>query len=196
MKDIQIIEKGVYTLLEDQLASDLTYHSIAHTQDVVRQALHLAQIYKIPARQRLLLHIAALYHDTGFISSYSGHEEESIQIFRSSFPNGKISESEKNLVDGMIRATRIPQQPNNFLEKIIADADLDYLGRSDFYTTGNLLYQEFLTYGVVSSEEEWNKVQVSFLSSHEYHTGYSQLYRSCHKAQRLQELRQKTEPSG
>lgn len=189
MIDIGKIEKGIYALLEGHLHSDLTYHTKAHTQDVVDIAMKLSNIYRLPEKERLLLRIAALYHDTGFLKTYKGHEKESIGIFHDHFGSNTLARDEKARIEGMIMATRIPQSPQNFLEKIICDADLDYLGRPDFYTTGDLLYKEFLDFGFVEDRNDWNQVQIDFLSQHEYHTGYAKLVRGPRKAEHLEELK-------
>ena len=54
---------------------------------------------------------------------------------------------------GMIMATKIPQSPKNYLEQILCDADLDYLGRDDFYDIGGTLFKELKTYNVLDTEE-------------------------------------------
>src|SRR5690606_41792165 len=69
---------------------------------------------------------------------------------------------------GMIMATKVPQQPQNHLEEIICDADLDYLGREDFFIIGDKLFAELSMYGILSTEEEWNSLQVRFLEAHNY----------------------------
>ena len=43
-------------------------------------------------------------------------------------PKFGLSEKDIELICGMIMATKIPQNPKTKLEKIIADADLEYLG--------------------------------------------------------------------
>ena len=63
----------------------------------------------------------------------------------------------------MIMATKIPQSPRNGLEEIICDADLDYLGRDDFYEIGATLFEELKAYNVLQNEREWNRIQVKFL---------------------------------
>jgi uncharacterized protein len=85
-------------------------------------------------------------------------------------------------------ATKIPQTPQTTLEKILCDADLDYLGRDDFYSIGNKLFEEMKTRGFVESEREWNLIQKTFLESHRYHTGYSRSNREAKKQQHLQEI--------
>ena len=70
----------------------------------------------------------------------------------------------------MIMATKVPQQPQNHLEQIICDADLDYLGRDDFFIIGDKLFAELSVYGILNTEEEWNKLQVRFLEAHNFFT--------------------------
>jgi hypothetical protein len=57
-----------------------------------------------------------------------------------------FAEKDIDCICGMIMATKIPQQPRTKLQEIICDADLDYLGRDDFYTIGRTLFEEFMTY--------------------------------------------------
>ena len=93
------------------------------------------------------------------------------------------------IVSGLIRATKIPQAPKNLLEEIICDADLDYLGRNDFYEIGDKLFKEFMARGVVGSRDEWNRLQISFLEAHRYHTTYARKHRRPAKLKRIRELK-------
>jgi hypothetical protein len=70
----------------------------------------------------------------------------------------------------------------------LCDADLDYLGREDFYEIGGRLLEELKTQGVVETEREWNLVQKTFLESHRFHTQYSKANRETFKKERLQEI--------
>ena len=85
-------------------------------------------------------------------------------------------------------ATKIPQMPQTHLQQIICDADLDYLGRPDFFDTGNNLRKEFMYYKVVTSDEDWMKLQLNFLSHHRYHTRTSQKLREPAKQRYLARL--------
>jgi uncharacterized protein len=91
----------------------------------------------------------------------------------------------------MIRATKVPQQPNNLLEEIICDADLDYLGRDDFFKTGEGLYSEFLEQKIVSDELSWNQLQVRFLENHHYFTPTSINRRQKEKQKNLEAIKAK-----
>ena len=96
---------------------------------------------------------------------------------------------EVRVVQGLIKATRVPQSPQNDLECIICDSDLDYLGRKDFYEISDKLYKELKKASVVSNENEWNKLQIKFLESHKYHTDFAKKYRQPKKEQRILEIK-------
>ena len=86
-------------------------------------------------------------------------------------------------------ATKIPQSPKNKLEAIICDADLDYLGRDDFYDIGNTLFEELKAYNILQTEEAWNKLQVKFLENHSFFTNTNRRRRAPRKGKYLRELR-------
>lgn len=65
-----------------------------------------------------------MYHDIGFIDTHLEHEEIGRAITISQLKNYGYSKAKIEAVCGMIRATKIPQNPKNHLEQIIADADL------------------------------------------------------------------------
>ena len=182
------IENAVLKKLES-LSPGLTYHSREHTRDVVRQSERIAREESVTDKRKVfLLKIAALYHDTGFMETYSNHEEKSCQIFLRDSISFGLTPAEIKEVTDLIMVTKIPQQPKNLLQRIICDADLDYLGRDDFELIGDKLRREFLVYGVVRDDEEWDRLQLKFLASHRYHTFSSQRDREPVKQMHLHSL--------
>lgn len=172
-----------------ELNPHLTYHSKEHTIDVLEQSQRIAMAEGIsdPA-QLLLLKFAALFHDTGFLYTYSNHEEKGCEIFLEKTKEMGFNAEEIDIVTGLIMATKIPQQPVSLLQQIICDADLDYLGREDFFSIGDGLRKEFLHYKIVGSDADWEKLQLKFLTSHHYHTKSSQLLREPVKQANLAKL--------
>ena len=156
--------------LEENLPAHLTYHSAAHTVSVVEATEKLAETEHIDEEETLLLKTAALFHDTGFLRTYKNHEEASCSIARENLPGYGFSDEQVDVVCRIIMATKLPYHPVGKLQQIICDADLDYLGRSDFFRIGDGLRREFLHYQIISSNEEWEKLQIKFLSNHHYHT--------------------------
>lgn len=182
------IERFVLKKLEG-LSPDLTYHSAGHTRDVLRQSIRIAEEESVmDERELFILKLAALYHDTGFLETYSNHEERSCDIFIRDAAEFKLNPVDCEQIKELIMVTKIPQQPKNLLESIICDADLDYLGRDDFPIIGNKLKQEFMVYGVVRNEDEWEQLQLKFLSSHHYHTPSARRDREPIKQQHLESL--------
>lgn len=187
--DLEQARKYILDRLDNGLPEDLSYHSPAHTRDVVVAALRIGRSEGIQNEDLLLLETAALYHDAGFLQQYHQHEEQSCKIAREALPGFGYSSSAIDLICETIMATRIPQQPQSHLAQVLCDADLDYLGSETFYRIGNGLFVEFVKYGVVDDEKAWNRMQVRFLESHAYFTETAKREREPNKQQRLKEVR-------
>ncbi len=173
------------------LSPELTYHCYDHTMDVLEQCVRIAEAEGITDPMNIfLLKVAALYHDTGFLKAYRFHEAASCEIFMEETGGFDFSEADIAVVNRLIMATQIPQQPADILEKIICDADLDYLGRDDFFSIGDTLRKEFLQFKVVANEAEWENLQLKFLKNHSYHTTSSQLLREPAKQLNISKLLQ------
>jgi predicted metal-dependent HD superfamily phosphohydrolase len=190
----EVIYNSVYhhivAKLQHELPSRFTYHSLYHTMDVLEQCGVIAASEGVTNEEDLfLLKIAALYHDTGFIYSYTGHEAKSCELCRTELAPLGFSEEQFKKICGMIMATKIPQSPQNLLEEIICDADLDYLGRDDFDIISNNLFTEFSSVGFITDYDDWMRKQVSFLETHQYFTRYSRETRSPKKAEQLEKIR-------
>ena len=175
--------------LERELTDKLTYHGKHHTLDVLKITSELCDAESISRKNTTLLKTAALYHDCGFTETYTNHEEKGCEIARRSLPDFGYSQSDIEKICRMILATKIPQSPKNHLEQIICDADLDYLGREDFYSIGNTLYEEFVEYNVIEDEQSWNRLQVGFLGGHNYFTKTTLDRRENKKQEYLKELK-------
>ena len=174
-----------------KLSPDLTYHCFDHTMDVLEQCVRIAEAEGITNKNDLfLLKVAALYHDTGFLKTYRFHEEASCDIFLEETNGFGFTDADIAVVKRLIMATQIPQKPADILEKIICDADLDYLGRDDFFRIGDTLRREFLLFKVVANNEEWENLQLKFLTNHAYHTESSNKLREPAKQSNISKLLQ------
>jgi hypothetical protein len=180
--------------LSKKLPKHLTYHSLDHIIDVANVCNHYIDYYMISDRVANLIRIAAVAHDYGYIYTPVEHEERSIKEVRPMLKD--FSEDEIKQVEGMIRATKVPQNPQNLYEEILADSDLDYLGRTDYGKISEGLYKEFLHFGVIKNEDDWLELQIKFLENHKFHTDWAKLNRSDAKQQLLQGLRDKLNAKG
>lgn len=187
----QAIHASIVQRLSAGLDPRLTYHNLAHTLDVLDQSLRISLAENITEpRQLLLIRLAALFHDTGFLYTYSGHEAKSCEIMRETLKGSTVTEEELQQISGMIMATKIPQSPNNLMEQIICDADLDYLGREDFPPISNNLKKEFLEFGVIKEEAAWDPLQINFFEKHQYFTRSSNETRAPKKMDYLVQLKE------
>ena len=173
----------------EHLSPDLTYHNLEHTLDVVMQSERIAKEEGVDDEHQLyLLKVAALYHDTGFLHTYGKHEEESCAIFKEDAKLFGFSCEDTELITRLIMATKLPQTPATLLEKVICDADLDYLGRADFFEIGDGLRREFLKQGIIKTNQDWDQLQIKFLTSHQYHTATSRKLREKYKQGNISKL--------
>lgn len=189
MINVTAIQEHVLSMLKEGLSPRLTYHNIDHTLDVTAQCIDIASAEGITNKEVLLeLHIASLYHDTGFLFVYIGHEEKGCELAREQLPGFGVNSTMLENICAIIMATKIPQSPKNLLQQIICDADLDYLGREDFFTISKNLCKEVLEYKIVDSKTEWEQRQVYFLQTHNYFTQSSQKKRTPGMVKHLQKL--------
>lgn len=175
--------------LQAELPAGLSYHGLHHTKDVLRIATSLCAAEGVKGRQVKLIKTAALLHDSGFVKNqHTGHEHQGCIIAKTVLPDFGYSEDDIEQICNMIMATKIPQSPDNISECILCDADLDYLGRPDFYKIARSLFEEMIRYHLINDEKTWNKLQVSFLSAHSYHTMTNRTLREPVKRAYLVEL--------
>lgn len=176
-------------LLKGGLSPQLAYHNLWHTtHEVLPGSALFAHHSSISEVDQHLLSVAAAFHDVGFTQSYANHEIIGIRIAVRVLPDFGFTGAHIDRIKGMILATRIPQSPQNLLEEILADADLDVLGRADFLARNDALRQEWTNYGRATSPVQWYESQVNFLRNHTYFTPVARRLRDEQKKENLAAL--------
>lgn len=180
-----------YTLnrLIKELPANLFYHDLNHTLDVCKAIDELCEEENIRGEDLILLKTAGIMHDIGFIEQYFNNEPVAVRIAMEVLPSFDYSDEQIRIISNLILATRVPQKPNNLLEMVICDADLDYLGRSDFFIISDSLKREWMANGIVSSADEFNRKQVDFFHQHHYFTRSAREKRNAQKQEHLKEIR-------
>ena len=184
------LEESILTKMENELPKNLYYHNLKHTIDVITEVEIIGRKEGITEAEMLLIKTAALFHDTGFILSYNDHEDYSVKLARHILPQYKYSEDQINEIASLIMHTKHPPQPKTKLEMIMCDADLDYLGRTDFIPVSGNLYRELKEYGKIKSIDDWNRLQIKFISNHQYFTKTARNMRDVNKNKQLEKLRE------
>ncbi|MBC8045308.1 MAG: HD domain-containing protein [Fimbriimonadaceae bacterium] len=166
------MKEFVISLLKTNVPLFYYFHTFEHTLYVMEKAIEIGENENCSEHEMELLSAAALWHDTGYIKIYFGHEEESCIMAQRYLPEYGYSPDEINKICGMIMATKIPQSPKNKLEEIIADADLEYLATSKAAFFSEKLYRELHYRNQSLTQEMWNEKQILFLQNHKYFTKY------------------------
>jgi class 3 adenylate cyclase len=175
--------------LEKELPAGLYYHNIKHTIDVVTQVELIGLGEEVDDEDLLILKTAALFHDSGHILGYEDHEHYSTLIANEILPDFYYTQSQIKRICYLIMASKMPPEPKNKLEKIMCDADLDYLGRSDMIPVSNLLYRELKEFNLVGSWIDWNLMQIKFITNHQYFTKTAISLREVNKQKQIERIK-------
>lgn len=173
MKGYLSLRKYVLKKLKADLPAHLSYHGVEHTLDVLAVCEQYIRRLNLGTEERFLLRIGALVHDMGFLEGPANHEEVGAGMASELMLKLGMKDAQKEEVKGLVMSTKIPQSPKNELQKIICDADLDYLGRDDYPEISQRLYEEFKFMKVIQTDEDWKQLQINFLKAHYFHTPFA-----------------------
>lgn len=175
--------------LKTELDPSLYYHSVEHTLDVHEATQRLTESENVSGKEKILLETAALYHDCGMLIRYQDHESASCELARKVLPGFGYSLTETEKVCTLIMSTKMPQQAVNLPEQILCDADLDYLGRDDFFIHSFQLRLEWQIHDIKHMNlRAWLESQVEFLTGHRYFTRSAFSQRHVSKIRNLDEI--------
>ena len=160
----------VFNLFKDKLPGDFVYHNYNHTAETVKACKKLSKSYNLTSRDYEVLLLAALFHDTGYITAYDNHEQESVK-FMKEYLKGNYAEEDIREMESLILSTKYRTVPDGSLQEILHDADYINLGSKNFDHRADLLRIEWerilqKTY----AEEEWAQVQLQFLLDTQFKT--------------------------
>jgi hypothetical protein len=167
-------KKVVTDIFKNKVNPLFVFHNLDHTQQVVNAAEEIKGYYQLNDDDQFVLFISAWFHDTGFSAGHSEeHEKESRKLAEDFLDHRNEDRRVINRVSSCIQSTHMPQEPLTLVEEIICDADLYHLGTNMFTKWSDHLRQELQTYYKSDfSEEEWRELNIEFLKSHNYFTGY------------------------
>jgi uncharacterized protein len=184
--DFEAAKNYALRRLEEELAPELCYHCVEHTQEgVVPSTERLAAMENVDGIDRELLITAAYFHDIGYVEDGSRHEEVGARIAAEVLAQFNFGAEHIQRIQKLILATRLPQSPDDILEAILADADLEVLGREDFLLRSLELRDELEALGESHSDAEWFLRQLRFLQSHHFWTQSAKMLRDAKKKENI-----------
>jgi predicted metal-dependent HD superfamily phosphohydrolase len=170
----------------------LPYHNLKHTQSVVSNSRQFAQHYQLSERDFFVVVASAWLHDLDYATERENHVPEGAGSAGIFLTNLGVVDSDVVSIKGCILATSLPQSPHNLLEEIVCDADLSYLGESNFSELNKMLRKEEEEANPkIINKSEWRNQTIHFLETHRYHTDYARLLLDEQKLKNLQQLKEK-----
>ena len=163
----------VADLFKRELSNKYVYHNLTHTIETAEACMDAAEFYELKDNEKLSLLLAAWFHDTGYVQTYNGHEEESKEYAREFLKTQDCSPEMIFQVEKLINTTKHGAKPENLLEEIICDADHVSVGKKRFFRKAELLRIEWEVFlDKFYTDREWAKEQQQFIISTNFYTEF------------------------
>ena len=166
------------------------YHSYKHAIEVMERSIYLWEKEWLPKDEIEILWLAWLFHDTGFVIQYDKNEPIWAKIAQNYLRSILYWEEKIKLIERMILATDPDyKNPKDIYESIIKDADMDNLGRKDFFEKSHSLKKELeVIKNIKIKDPDWNHWSVDLLKEHHYATFTQQNERDNIKSENLKQM--------
>jgi predicted metal-dependent HD superfamily phosphohydrolase len=172
---LKTVDEYIRDLFKDELPDGIKYHDADHTlhptRGVVAVANSIAISENISKHDRELLIAAAYFHDTGYIREYEKNEPIAARMAGRILKLIGYETEEIERIQKMILATDLAREPQTHVEEILCDADLDHLGRDDFFELDGRLREGRGIRGLdVSDDAKWYRGTLKILRMHKFYT--------------------------
>jgi predicted metal-dependent HD superfamily phosphohydrolase len=195
---LKVVDQYIRELFRDELPGGIKYHDANHTlhptKGVVAVANRIAISENISEHDRELLIAAAYFHDTGYVREYAKNEPIAARMAGRILKLIGYKPNEVEKVQKMILATDLEREPKTHIEKILCDADLDHLGRKDFFKLDGKLREGRRARGIdVSDDAKWYEGTLEIITKHQYYTESQKKLREKEKQENIKRLLKKLE---
>jgi len=164
----------VETLLREKLDDDFVFHNFEHTEYVTKKAEWIGKNCGLSQDEINFIKLCALFHDTGYITGYEEHEIKSAEIASDFLKSKNIDEQTITKIKNCILSTRIPQNPNDLISRVVCDADMAHLAEDDYFERVDKMRQEWKkTRGEKFSKRKFHKISEKFFRQHTYLTDFA-----------------------
>lgn len=178
---LQDLEDYIVEILEKELPDGNDFHNSKHTIHVSTMVELIGRAEGITDEEMLLLRTAALLHDIGYVSEKDNHVEASCDYALDILPKFRYDKDQIDKICSLIRATQNPYSPKDLLQKIICDANYNFLGRVDFENVAKRMWYEAQRKEPGLSFQQWKKNLKSLIERYEFHTDTARRLRDVQK---------------
>jgi predicted metal-dependent HD superfamily phosphohydrolase len=187
------VDQYIKELFRDELPGGIKFHDADHTlhpiKGVVAVANRIAVSENISEHDRELLIAAAYFHDTGYIREYDKNEPIAARMAGRILKLIGYKPNEIEKIQTMILSTDLDREPKTHVEKILCDADLDNLGREDFFKLDEKLREGRGARGLdVSDDAQWYRGTLEIMKKHQYYTESQKKLREKRKQKHIKKL--------
>ncbi|QEC54225.1 HD domain-containing protein [Anseongella ginsenosidimutans] len=185
----------VRDLYKEHANENLIYHTLEHTEGVVKAAEQIADHYQLDETDYLAVYIAAWFHDTGYLSGPpEGHELKGAAMAEEFLLSEQADSELVEKVKECILATRLSAKPESLTERIMADADLYHFGTESFRNSNRNMRKEVeLRSGKRIPGGQWRKSAMIMLRQHEFKTDYCRALLQKGKQENIERLEAREE---
>jgi len=173
------------------------YHSYNHAIEVMERSIYLWEKEWLKHEELEILALAWLFHDTWFVIQYDKNEPIWAKIAANYLKSILYSQDKIETIERLILATDPEyKKPVDLYENIIKDADMDNLGRDDFFEKSNSLKKEIeLIKNIKIKDPKWNHWLVDLLKEHQYKAISQKIERDEKKEENLKKMLHELENS-
>ena len=193
MLRLQDLEEYILDKLENELSENLNFHNVQHTIHVSAMAELLGRAEKITDEEMLITRTASIMHDTGYLMTYENHEQASCDLVMDLLPKYKYNNKQIKQICSLILAKKDPYHPKSEMQKIMFDANYNFLSRIDFKDVALRLWKEIKAYKKDIVFKIWQQKMITLLEKYEFHTFTARKLRDVSKEKQINIIRNLTE---
>ena len=170
----------------------LLYHNLSHTQNIVSVTGHIAKHYSLKEKELFIVTAAAWFLYVGYYKDVLHPGEASTKLAEEFLKTSGVEMETIESIKKCILNANITSTDDALLANIISDAKTFYLGTENFSSYNKLKRQESeLINNISIDKNEWKRITIQMLESHEYHTDYCKDRLDGNKQKNLQNLKKK-----
>lgn len=182
-------------VFSNKVFDKLPYHNLNHTLEVVNATRVIGEQSGLNDDEMESALLAAWLHDTGYIEGDKDHELKAALKAKDELTSWGASFKKVLEVTEAIKATKMPQQPESLVSKVVCDADLYHLASDEVLEHGRRLREEWrLLKGQDMTDEDWMRSSLEFMQEHRYHTPYGRAVLEKEKKGNIKKLKKLLDP--
>jgi adenylate cyclase len=177
MIKLQDIEEMVLKMFDEEAPPNLYFHNSSMVKNITNQVEILSGAEKLSDEDFINLKLASVFLLTGYITDYEKPMEASLRLVEEILPSYGFIQENVELTKKIIRNS-FSEHQESLVDRILHDAQYDYLGRMDYMKLTDKLLRERTEYGKISTSKMWIEFQKKQLKDHDFTTASARLLRS------------------